>query len=299
MLNKSLLAIAATIAVWLSAARPALSQPAAPTAKAKSFAVRVTGTGKPMILIPGLTCSGDVWDSTVEHFKGRYQCHVLTLAGFAGQPPIFPPMMETIRKDLAGYIRAKKLEHPVIVGHSLGGFLSYWLAAEEPGLVGPVVAVDGVPFYSALMNPSATAESAKSQAEMMRVSMATQEPEQFVANNKMFLGMMITDPKTVDAIVPTCSKSDQKSVGQAMYELMTTDLRQEAAKIKVPVLLIGSGASAQTAEMKKTLEQSYEAQVAKIPNHRVVMAEKARHFIMFDDPAFLFKTMDEFLAANH
>jgi pimeloyl-ACP methyl ester carboxylesterase len=122
MLNKSLLAIAATVAVWLSAAHPTLSQPATPTSKAKSFAVRVTGTGKPMILIPGLTCSGDVWDSTVEHFKGRYQCHVLTLAGFAGQPPISPPLMETVRKDLAGYIRAKKLEHPVLSAIALADF---------------------------------------------------------------------------------------------------------------------------------------------------------------------------------
>ena len=38
-----------------------------------------------MILIPGLTCGGDVWKSTVEHFKDRYECHVLTLAGFAGE----------------------------------------------------------------------------------------------------------------------------------------------------------------------------------------------------------------------
>src|SRR5580658_8822741 len=76
-----------------------------------AFSVKVTGKGAPMILIPGLACSGEVWDSTVAHFQNRYECHVLTLAGFAGQPPIKPPMLEAVRAQLADYIRAKKLDH--------------------------------------------------------------------------------------------------------------------------------------------------------------------------------------------
>jgi len=38
-----------------------------------------------MILIPGLSCPGDVWDETVAHYKDRYQMHVLSLAGFRGR----------------------------------------------------------------------------------------------------------------------------------------------------------------------------------------------------------------------
>src|SRR5206468_2702470 len=74
------------------------------------FAVKVTGSGKPMILIPGLACSGDVWDSTVAHFKDRYECHVLTLAGFAGQPALKgdAAFSDTIVKGIAKYARDKK-----------------------------------------------------------------------------------------------------------------------------------------------------------------------------------------------
>ena len=43
----------------------------------------------------------------------------------------------------------------------------------------------------------------------------------------------------------------------------------------------------------------YEAQVARIPDHRVVLAEKARHFIMLDDPAFLYATLDAFALQAH
>jgi pimeloyl-ACP methyl ester carboxylesterase len=262
----------------------------------KSFVVKVTGQGKPMLLIPGLTCGGDVWNGTVDHFKDRYECHVLTLAGFAGQPAIAPPMMETIRKDIAAYIRARKLDHPVLIGHSLGGFLVFWVGSSEPDLVGPIVAVDGLPFYGEIFNPGATAETSKPMAESMRQAMAGQSQEEFAEQNRRFIGNMITDSKNLELIAPTCAKSDPKAVGNAMYDLMTTDLRPDIAKIKTPVLLIGAGGNFPTAESLTRGKATYESQVAKIPNHRVVFAEKSKHFIMLDAPDFLFSAVDDFLA---
>jgi pimeloyl-ACP methyl ester carboxylesterase len=252
-----------------------------------------------MILIPGLTCGGDVWNTTLEHFKDRYECHVLTLAGFAGQPPIPEPMLETIRKDIAAYIRENKLKRPVLVGHSLGGFLSFWICATQPDLVGPTVSVDGGTFLPALMDPNATATTAKAAADAMRRMMEGQTAGQFAANNKLFLTGMVTDQKNVDLIAPTCAKSDPKAVALAMYELMTNDLRDDVAKIKSPVLLIGSGALATSAESRKSVAARYEAQVARIPNHKVLIAEKARHFIMLDDPSFFFSAIDSFLATGN
>src|SRR5439155_16761665 len=104
-----------------------IAKPAAP------FAVKVTGKGKPIIFIPGLACSGEVWDSAVEHYKDHNECHVLTLAGFAGQPALKDKSayLETIRKAIVAYIKEKKLDKPVVVGHSLGGYLVFALAASE------------------------------------------------------------------------------------------------------------------------------------------------------------------------
>src|SRR5262249_54523966 len=162
---------------------------------------------------------------------------------------------------------------------------------KEPELAGPLVSVDGGTFFSALMDPNTTAQTAKATAETTRRIMEGQTAEQFAANNKMFLAGMITDRKNVELIAPTCAKSDPKAVGLAVYELMTTDLRDDVARIKVPILLIGSGAFAASPEMKKNVQARYEAQVAKVPNHKVLIAQQARHFIMLDDPAFLFSAM--------
>src|SRR5450631_2693707 len=146
----------------------AIQAMSAATPKPPSFHVEITGHGKPMILIPGFASSGKTWDSTVARYKDRYQCHVLTLAGFAGEPRIDAPFLETVRKDLATYIRKNKLDKPVIVGHSLGGFMALWLAEREPDLVGPLVIVDSLPFLADVMMPGATAESVKPMAENMR-----------------------------------------------------------------------------------------------------------------------------------
>jgi pimeloyl-ACP methyl ester carboxylesterase len=262
-----------------------------------AFSVRVTGNGPAMILIPGLASPGEVWSSTVEHYQNRYTLHVLTLAGFAGQPAIQQPLIETAQRQLASYIRANKLDHPIIVGHSLGGFLALALAASEPDLVGPIISVDGVSFLPALMNPLATAESAARQAEGMRAAMAKQSPEEFAAHNRRSLAMMITNREDVERMAAAGAKSDPRAVGEATFELMSTDLRPAMSKIRVPVLLIGAGGWGRPG-MKERLAAAYEAQIASIPKHRFVLAEKARHFIMLDDPQFLFATIDAFLESK-
>ena len=110
--------------------------------------MQVTGTGRPILLIPGLASSGDTWTTTVAHLSGRFTCHVLTLAGFAGTPPIDGPLFPTVRRDLARYINEQHLDRPIVIGHSLGGMLAMALATDHPDLVGPLVIVDGMPFLA-------------------------------------------------------------------------------------------------------------------------------------------------------
>lgn len=266
------------------------------TEEPAAFAVTVTGSGQPMILIPGLSCGGNVWEATVNHFKDRYECHVLTLAGFAGQPAIGEgPFLEKVRDELVEYINNEKLERPVVVGHSLGGFMAFWLAATEPEKVGPIISVDGVPYYAALMNPSATPESVQQQAETMRNMYKTQTREQFTMQNRQFLSMMITDQKDLEKVAELSNKSNPRTMGQAFYEMMTIDLREKVKAIRTGVLLLGATSLVPDPEMKKRFEMNYRSQVAAIPRHKVVFAPKARHFIQLDEPEFFIREVESFL----
>jgi N-formylmaleamate deformylase len=258
------------------------------------YAVKVVGSGRPMILIPGLGCGANVWDGAVAHFKDRYECHALTLAGFAGQPSIHGPFIETMRDGIIRYIADKKLDRPVIVGHSIGGTLAFAIAAKAPDKVGPVVAVDGVPCLSVLMDPTATPENVKPVAEKERDRMRALTPEQFAAENRQSLAAMITNLKEVERVAASSAKSDPKAFAQAFYQLLMLDLREEVKAIQTPVLLIGSTALL-PADQKKKAEDRYRAQVASIPKHRVTFAARARHFIQLDEPDFFFREIETFL----
>lgn len=76
------------------------------------------------------------------HLAGRYQVHVLELAGFAGAPAVSGPLMPQLRDALARYLTEQKLQGAVLVGMLFGATVAYWVAATEPGLVGGVVAID-------------------------------------------------------------------------------------------------------------------------------------------------------------
>ncbi len=259
-----------------------------------SFAVKITGKGQPVILIPGLSSSGAVWEGTVEHLKDRYQCHVLTLAGFAGQPRIPAPFLETVRNDLAAYIRDQKLDHPIIIGHSLGGFLALWLAAHDPDLPGPLVIVDSMPFLPAGSMPSATVETAKPMAEMIRSGMAVAR-QQFVTNSEPWVRTMVTKPADFDRVMSWVRNTDPLAAGDAMFDLFSHDLRDDVAKIKSPTLVLGTWIAYRDYATREEVERRFRNQYTQLKNCKIIMAE-TRHFIMFDDPNWFYQQIDVFLA---
>ena len=249
-----------------------------------------------MILIPGFASSGQTWDSTVARYKDRYECHVLTLAGFAGQPRIEAPFLETVRNDLAAYIRKNKMDKPVIVGHSLGGFMALWLAENNPDLVGPLVIVDSLPFLAGVMQPGATAESVKPMAEGMRKSFSGPPTPESDKQGEAAIRAMATKPADVDMILGWSKKSDRIAEGNAIYEMMTTDLRADLYKIKSPALVIGTWiAFKQYGVTRDQVEKNFRDQYAKLADYQFVLSDKARHFVMLDDPEGFFAATDAFL----
>src|SRR6187402_662542 len=96
-------------------------------AQNNAFKVEVSGKGQPIILIPGYSCSGEVWNETVAHLKNKYECHVITIAGYAGVPKLDTPILKTVRNELINYVKTKKLNKPMLIGHSLGAFMSLWV----------------------------------------------------------------------------------------------------------------------------------------------------------------------------
>jgi pimeloyl-ACP methyl ester carboxylesterase len=260
-----------------------------------AFKVDVTGKGAPIILIPGLGSSGEVWDGTVARYCGNHQCHVLTLAGFAGVPAIEGPLLPAVEQQLSEYITANKFDRPVVIGHSLGGFLGMKLAADHPEQVGRLIIVDTLPALGATQMPSVTQAQLKDMADGLRKHMQQQDAAAFGAAQLQSLRGMITSQEDIDRVVGWGKRSDRATVINVMADMMADDLRQDISRIKAPTLVLGSWIAYKNYGSKPIFEQMYKTQYQQLAGVKVELADTARHFIMYDDPAWMYDRIDNFL----
>lgn len=291
-------ALALSIALTLT---PALSRAAAaPPARYETPVLRVdvTGTGRPMVLIPGLTCSGDVWRETVARYSDRFECHVVTFGGFAGRPRFDGPFLDTARDSLLAYIRARHLAHPVIVGHSLGGTLAIELAETAPDAIGPLVIVDALPFLGAVWDSAATAESARKAAEPMVAAIKAQTQESYVAYQRQapYLKSMVAPGPNYDRVLEWATTSDRSTVADAMADITSRDLRDRLPSLRSPILVLGSWYGTKAYTTRAAVEATFRRQYARAPQWTLALADTARHFIMLDSPDWMYAQMDAFLS---
>lgn len=265
-----------------------------------SFNVEIIGTGKPIILIPGLASSGKVWKQTTETLGKNYECHILTLAGFAGQKPISleKGYLPVIKNEIIKYIQNELNEKPILIGHSLGGFLSLSIASSQSGLLKSIIIVDSYPFMSLAYNPNATVENVLPQAKTMKEMLLAASDSLFIQQQKMTMPTMITDSTNIQLATEWSIQSDRKTMAQAMYEIMTTDLRDGIEKVKIPILVFGSWYAAKDYGItKEMVQKNYENQFVKGNNYKIIMAETAKHFIMWDEPKWFINSVKSFI--NH
>ncbi|MBZ5619727.1 MAG: alpha/beta hydrolase [Acidobacteriia bacterium] len=261
------------------------------------FQVKVTGHGQPLILIPGLSSSGETWDTTVARYQDRFECHVLTVAGFAGVPRVPAPMLDRVRDGLADYIRKNHLAKPVIIGHSLGGYEALALAAKYPDLPGKLVIVDAYPFFAGIASPDATPAQVNEMVAGMRQYYGGQDQDAYDRFTKSGVAtrIMVTRDSDLDRLIAWGLASDRTAVADAMCELFSADLRNDLARIKSPTLVLGSWIGYKQYTNRKNTEANLHRQYAQLDGVEIQITDTARHFIMWDDPEWMFGHLDRFL----
>ncbi|WP_372626856.1 alpha/beta fold hydrolase [Arsukibacterium sp.] len=256
---------------------------------AESFSVEVIGSGKPVIMIPGLMSDARVWRPTAEALADDYQLHLISIAGFAGTPAIDGDLLPTVKQQLLQYITQNKLQQPAIVGHSLGAFMAFSLASSAPASVGTVIAVDGLPYLAPVFTRSndTTVAMMQGQASYLRQQYQQMTNAQLTAMTAQGLFIQATSTVHQQQVLDMATASDARAAGQAIYELLTTDLRPEVHKIQSKVLLIGATGAMLNDADRAAAKALYQQQVATIANADVEFNADSRHFIMLDQPDWL------------
>jgi pimeloyl-ACP methyl ester carboxylesterase len=268
--------------------------------KSDRIAVETKGSGPDVVLIPGLSSSPRVWDTTVAALPG-YRYHLVHVAGFDGLAPganATGAVVGPVAEEIARYISQARLKKPAIVGHSLGGTLAMMVAARHPELPSKVMVVDMMPFMGAIFaGPNATPAQLAPIAEQIHQAIASGTGDARRKQTEQTIAGMIRTEALRPVAVRQSLASDPAVSGEAMAELITTDLRPELARIKVPMTVlwvVPTGAPVTEAQLTSFYKSSYSA----VPQAVLKHVPDSAHFIMWDNPALFRAELKAFLSAK-
>jgi pimeloyl-ACP methyl ester carboxylesterase len=285
-------------------AASAQTAPAPVAAEATAFAsnrisVTTVGTGPDVILIPGLSSSPEVWATTVAAMPG-YRYHLVQVKGFAGVAPdanATGPVVAPVAAEIARYISDSRLDRPALVGHSLGGTLAMMVATQHPDSVGRLMVVDMFPFLGAMFGgPTATPDSVRPMAEQIRAGITASSGDGRRAQTEQTIAGMVRTEAMRPTAVRHSLDSDPATSGQAMYDIITTNLMPDLARFRGPfkVLWVVPTGAPVSEEMMGIF---YRSAYAAAPQAQLVHIPDSAHFIMWDAPTRFRSELSAFLAA--
>jgi pimeloyl-ACP methyl ester carboxylesterase len=241
--------------------------------------------GVPLIFIPALYCGSWQWNREIAALAPSHDVYALTLPGFDGRPrDRGTDLMNRAAADLSALIRTRRLKHPIVIGHSLGGTLAVLFAETYPQQPGAIVAVEG--GYPV----------AATQAQRDRIAAAASKPYYGVDEVTFSKGLrtnqlqyVITSKSDVDTVSRYADRSDPTAVALWLRAALSLNLTPGLHDIRVPFTEIVPFSEAidpyngfATFRAKRS---AYEAWIAHAPNGRLIMIDDSRHFVMFDQPA--------------
>jgi pimeloyl-ACP methyl ester carboxylesterase len=227
---------------------------------------QVVGTGKPVVLVHGLSGSSRWWARNVAALAERFRVYIVDLIGFGSSHHGHDFVLGEAADYLALWMDRLELERTSLIGHSMGGFISADLAANRPDRVERLVLVDAValPF-----------ERSHAQHLLGLLQGLRRLPVGF-------LPILLTDAYRAGPI----------TILKAARELLATDIRAKLARIHAPTLVLwGANDAVVPLALGRRLADA-------LPNAGLVVIKDAGHNPMWDRAEAFNRVVLDFLGAR-
>lgn len=242
--------------------------------------------GPLIILIPGMSTPGAVWDDSVTRLSPNHRLLVVDVRGFDGERGTVNEgagLIEGIVTDLATDLRARNLGPATIVGHSFGGLVAMHFALSHADQTSRLLIVDALPFFGTVIRPDASVENIAPQASRMHDGIIANADAMRAAGARGVaqgvVGQWSVGQDNATRIANWAMRAEPNVVAQAMMEDMQSDLRPDIARIHVPMTVLYQ------AEGNPELAHArYSADYAANPAVHLVPVTRTAHFIMLDRP---------------
>jgi pimeloyl-ACP methyl ester carboxylesterase len=99
-----------------------------------------SGKGQAAILLHGFPFHQGIWKSFAEKLSDSFHVYTVDLPGFGKSPILNAPFtLDNVADAVISWITEQKIKNPVLVGHSLGGYVALAAAKKNPGLFSALI----------------------------------------------------------------------------------------------------------------------------------------------------------------
>jgi len=101
--------------------------------------VSAVGKGKPLLLVPGIGCSADLWEPFIAYFPNRRVVSFDAPGAGRSSTPLFPVPVESLAALAVAVLDDRGIECSDVIGFSYGGAVAQQLAHDHPERVDRLV----------------------------------------------------------------------------------------------------------------------------------------------------------------
>ncbi len=203
-----------------------------------SVHIEIVGRGPDLALLHGWGMHGGVWDGARDTLAQRFRLHLVDLPGYGASPAVEPYDLERLARAVAAALPEKVQ----VCGWSLGGQVALEMALLFPDQIERLVLTATTPCFTAREGwPWAVPR------EVLLEFAAALETD-YEGTLKRFLALQARGGDDVKAVLKrlrdilfTRGRPDVQTLRAGLNILLGIDLRDRAATIKAPTLLLHGG----------------------------------------------------------
>jgi pimeloyl-ACP methyl ester carboxylesterase len=238
------------------------------------------GQGAPIILIHGFPFDHTLWDEIAAGLAGHARVILPDLRGFGASPvPDGVYSMRLMAEDIAALMDKLGLRKAVLVGHSMGGYISLAFAQAYPDRVAGL----------ALVTSMAAADTPERRQGRLRLAESVKR-KGVKAVIEANLERYSPDPAVREKTRELMLKSQRKGVSAALKGMAERpDYTELLAELKAPCVVIAG-----TADAIVTAERTREM-VQMLSRGWLVEVPGGGHMPMYENPSVLIAALKELL----
>ncbi|WP_185864468.1 alpha/beta fold hydrolase [Blattabacterium cuenoti] len=248
---------------------------------------KIFGKGITILVLHGLFGNGDNWTSFAEKFSKYYEIHLLDIRNHGNSFHSEKMNYDIISEDILEYICYYKLDHPILLGHSMGGRAVMKFSMKYPLIPKKIIIVDISP------NAYKNTENENIICALKNVDFHCIKTRNDLV---LFLKKWILDKK-IRSFFSKCTYRNKN--GKLSFRFFLTGIEknyksliQEDIKGGVyngPTLFLRGEYS------NYLLPKEYDSIIKLFPKSIFVTIKKSNHWIHIDNPLSFYEEVDFFL----